>query len=290
MSKKKLLNEGMSAPPQILKQLKAHAAGILAEGIVLTSFAHRGIRGIAREHPIRRFLRDHLPGRFHVGQGSIASSKVMMGRQNDIIVADRDLCFMLLNTLDSQLFAIESVHLICEVRSRHSELHKVARSLRDVRNLNSGDGLRHEDSGSRVGATAKPVHTVVIFEGPKEEGTLIRSLQSANEEGSNEGDRMAIDFVLVLSKHGDNRPDSGYLVGYSRFDAATDVMYPHHYYPKKGEEGVEGPRIVAQGEDSFARWYAGILNHLSGVKVYPPNVLSYLGNSVSYVPWTDCPQ
>ena len=118
-----------STPAQIRIQMHAQAAAILAEGVVLSSFKHRGLSGIEREEPVRRFLRTHLPGRFHVGQGSIASAATILPNQHDIIVADRDLCFMLLNTLNAQLLAIESVHLIVEVRSRLGELDDVAKSL-----------------------------------------------------------------------------------------------------------------------------------------------------------------
>ena len=96
-------------------RISAQAAAILAEGTVLASFQHKGIVGIEREQPIRRFLAAHLPGRFLVGQGSIASADVILKNQHDVIVADRDASFTLLNTVSAQLVPVESVHLIVEV-------------------------------------------------------------------------------------------------------------------------------------------------------------------------------
>jgi hypothetical protein len=283
--------ERFPTPPQIHTQLQAQAAGILAEGVVLTSFVHRGVRGIEREEPIRRFLRTHLPSRFHVGQGSIASAEAMLNRQNDIIVADRDLCFMLLNTVSSQLLAIESVHLIVEVRSRAGELPDVAAGLREVRNLRANEGLRQYGAqGSQRGFTDQPVHTVVIYQGPKQEETLVENLGQANAADTEQGRRLAVDFVFALAKQDDQNPASGYLVGYSRKDLQTGHEYSPHYYPQVRGPGLDGPKVLVRGGESFARWYASILNHLAGVTVYPPIIFAYLGDQVTYVPWTTWPR
>ncbi|MCH7685157.1 MAG: hypothetical protein IH899_00495 [Planctomycetes bacterium] len=270
--------------------MHAQAAAILAEGVVLSSFKHRGLSGIEREEPVRRFLRKHLPGRFHVGQGSIASAKWILPHQHDIIVADRDLCFMLLNTVNAQLLAIESVHLIVEVRSRLGKLDDVAKSLRAVRDLKGKQGLRQIGAmGSEIGLTPPPVHTIIIYRGPRQEATAINHINRVNAADTTSGRRMVIDFILVLAKEGDQTPGSGYLVGYSRKDKATGHEFPHHYYPQVNEEGMEGPKVICTGADSFARWYAAILNHLGGVTVYPPNLYSYIGDQISYVPWTKKP-
>lgn len=279
-----------STPKQLLTQLHAQAAAILAEGVVLSSFKHRGLSGIEREEPVRRFLRTHLPGRFHVGQGAIASAERILPHQHDIVVADRDLCFMLLNTLNAQLFTIESVHLIVEVRSRHGDLDDVARSLAAVRGLNATPGLRQLGNlGSDCGVTAPPVHTVVIYQGPKNSKLLIDQLTKANSRVTAGGGRLTIDFVLVLNTDRQPTASTGYLVGYSRTDTQTKHHFPHHLYPQDGEEGMSGPNVIESGIGSFAAWYAGLLNHLSGVTVYPPNLYSYLGKKLTFLPWTRKP-
>ena len=100
---------------------------------------------------------------------------------------------------------------------------------------------------------------------------------------------MTIDFILVLAKDGDQTPASGYLVGYSRKEKETGFEFAHHFYPQLNEEGMEGPKVVWSGGDSFARWYAALLNHLSGVTVYPPNLYSYIGDQIVYRQWTKKP-
>lgn len=274
-----------STPQQILAQLHAQSAAILAEGNVLASFKHKGLKGIEREEPVRRFLRMHLPGRFHVGQGAVASAQALLEHQHDILVADRDLSFMLLNTVSAQLLAIESLHLIIEVRSHLGELADVAKSLRAVRQLKATEGLLQLGKrGSERGFSAPPVHTIVIYQGPAPE-TAIEHLQHVNAVEANPSQRLAIDFILVLAREGDQTPSRGYLIGYSRKDKATGHEFAHHYYPQVDEELIDGPKVIHSGPESFAYWYAALLNHLSGVTVYPPNLYSYLGSTITFLPW-----
>jgi hypothetical protein len=290
MKKKKAGPKPHSTPEQLLTQLHAHAAGILAEGVVLSSFKHKGLSGIEREEPVRRFVRTHLPGRFQAGQGAIASSERILGQQHDIIIADRDLSFTLLNTLSAQLFAIESVHLIVEVRSRDNELDSVAKSLRAVRSLRANQGLRQLGNlGSDIGTTPPPVHTIVLYQGPKHAETMITKLAGVNSREKTNGSRVVIDFVLVLAAAPDNIPSSGYLIGYSPTDKESGHTFEHHFYPQVGQEGLDGPKVIAAGSDSFARWYGAILHHLSGVTVYPPSLYSYLGERLTVVPWKEKP-
>jgi hypothetical protein len=259
---------------------------ILAEGVALASFKHKGLSGIEREEPVRRFLRFHLPGRFFVGQGSIASSECILEHQHDIIVADRDASFTLLNTLNAQLFAIESCHLIVEVRSRDNEIDSLGASFRAVRNLKSQEGLRQLGSahGSDQGTTAPPVQTVVLYQGPVRPNTLLKKLVAVNATRAKSTNRLAIDYMLVLSSTKDHTPDGGYLIGYSRTDA-NGRKFAHHYYPWHDDQELEGPRVIAEGSESFGQWYAAVLHHLSGVIAYPPILYSYLGNTVTFVPW-----
>jgi hypothetical protein len=100
---------------------------------------------------------------------------------------------------------------------------------------------------------------------------------------------VVIDFVLVLAAAPDNIPSSGYLIGYSRTDKESEHTFEHHFYPQVGQEGLDGPKVIAAGSDSFARWYGAILHHLSDVTVYPPSLYSYLGERLTVVPWKEKP-
>ncbi len=47
-------NARHATPQQIRVQMRAQAAAILAEGVLLSSFKHKGLSGIEREEPVRR--------------------------------------------------------------------------------------------------------------------------------------------------------------------------------------------------------------------------------------------
>ena len=268
-------------------QMTAQAAALLSEGSILASFQHKGVVGIEREEPVRRFLRSHLPGRFHVGQGSIASSKIILDTQHDIVVANRDTCFMLLNTVAAQLTTIESLHMIVEVRTDFGDITDVAKSLLKVRGLEPMEGIYQNGKLSTVDKTPQAVHTLIAYEGPTKE-TSLEKLAKVNALQQTNGGRFPIDYVLVLSQKDKNDPDSGYLIGYGRTDAKGNAFH-HHYYPMLNEFGIDGPRVIEEGADSFAYWYAAILNHLSGVTAYPPNLYAYLGRPQQIVAWDNYP-
>lgn len=51
----------------------------------------------------------------------------------------------------------------------------------------------------------------------------------------------------------------------------------HHYYPQKGEPNLAGPVTICKGPDSFAYWFAVLMNHLIGVLAFPPVFFEYIG-------------
>ena len=56
-----------------------------------------------------------------------------------------------------------------EVRSRLGELDDVAKSLRAIRDLQAMQGLRQLGArGSEIGLTPPPVHTVNVYQGPRQ--------------------------------------------------------------------------------------------------------------------------
>lgn len=269
------------AAAQIRNQFQAQAAALLAQFERLANIRHRQLSGVEREGPVREFLRSHLPGRFLVGTGSIASVHENPGGQHDIVIADAQHSLLLLAATSASLFAIESVHAVVEVRSGPDlELPEMGRSLARLR------ALRPQASVARygplqtpcdVGQTDPPVHTVFAYRGPKDPNILIEHLRATNEEHSQPDARCVIDFILVLSATDSADLESGYVIGYARTDPGGNMTFPHHYYPVRGDRWLQGPCVITKGADSFAFWFASILNHLSGVIAYPPNLYRYLG-------------
>lgn len=269
------------AAMQIREQLQAQAAALLAQFERLANIRHRQLSGVEREGPVREFLQRHLPGRFLVGTGSIASATKNPGGQHDIVITDAQHSLLLLAATSACLFPIESVHAVVEVRSGPDlELPKLGKSLARLRALRPELGLARYSplqTERDVGRTDPAIHTLFGYRGPKNSTDLVRSLRAVNEQCTEGSSRCVIDFVVVLSATRSADLKTGYVVGYSQTHPASGRFFKHHYYPIKGEPGLQGPQVLLRGEDSFAYWYASILNHLGGVIAYPPNLYRYLG-------------
>jgi hypothetical protein len=266
---------------QIRQQFQAQAAALLAQFERLANIRHRQLSGVEREGPVREFLRSHLPGRFFVGTGSIASSHENPGGQHDIVIADAQHSMLLLAATSACLFPIESVHAVVEVRSGPDlDLAELGGSLARLRALRPELGLARYgplQTPLDAGRTDPAVHTVFAYRGLRDPNGLIGHLHAANEAHSQPGGRCVIDFILALSATHSADLESGYVIGYSRTDSASGRNFPHHYYPIRGEQGLDRPRVLMQGVDSFAFWFASMLNHLAGVVAFPPNLYRYLG-------------
>ena len=144
-------------------------------------------------------------------------------------------------------------------------------ALRTVRPTTGVARYLPEPHGLLPGQTGSPVHTLVAYRGPAAE-TAVKSVAAANDLHTPAQQRYALDFILVLTSTGDDL-SSGYVVGYCSSSGST----LHHYYPRRGEQGVVGPQVLHRGADSFSFWYAGLVNHLNGQLAVPPNLFEYLG-------------
>jgi hypothetical protein len=269
-----------AALPALRLQLQAQAVGMLAQFRCLESFRHKGIRGMEREEPVRSFLRAQLPGRFHVGAGAIVSSKDAPDAQHDIIVTDARHGLALLAAGFSGLWPIESVCAVVEVKSGPDlELDTVTSSLAKVRALVPTAGIvRTSPTEMSLGTSPPPVHAMFAYRGPADPEVVVKQLDQHNQGNTPAGQRMALDFIVVLSSRDKNDLETGYFVGYSRTDPNYG-SFPYHYYPVRGEDGLQGPSVLDRGADAFPKWYASVVNHLNGAFTYPPNLFDYLGFS-----------
>lgn len=87
--------------------------------LIAESFrTHPGENGRNKEAILLNFLRTYLPQRYSLGTGFVASSDPLLSNQNDIIIYDSFWSSRLFPELVSQIFPIESVYAVIEVKSR----------------------------------------------------------------------------------------------------------------------------------------------------------------------------
>lgn len=107
---------------------------------------HQGNKGAFRESALREFLSDNrLPARFGLGTGEVVSSFGGVSRQSDIVVYDRLNSIPLLYNESVQVFPIESVYGVIEIKSRLSkeELIKSLDNIKSIKDLVIGGGAAY---------------------------------------------------------------------------------------------------------------------------------------------------
>jgi hypothetical protein len=79
--------------------------------------SHAGERGAQREETLKQFLEVYLPKKCGIGSGQIMNSRDSVSRQCDIVIYNALECPLLLTGKGYQLFPIESVLAVIEVKS-----------------------------------------------------------------------------------------------------------------------------------------------------------------------------
>jgi len=78
---------------------------------------HAGERGTQREETLKKFLEAYLPKKYGVGTGQVINNKDEVSKQCDIVIYDALNCPLLLIKPNYQLFPIEAVRAVIEVKS-----------------------------------------------------------------------------------------------------------------------------------------------------------------------------
>jgi len=87
---------------------------------------HSGVKGDFREDTLKDFLLDgRLPEKYGIGSGVIISPTGEVSKQSDLIIYDKQNCPLLLQSDSNQVFPIESVYCVIEVKSKLSKTELV---------------------------------------------------------------------------------------------------------------------------------------------------------------------
>ena len=267
---------------------------------------HSGARGENREELLRDHLGSRLPRRFQVGTGLIVDSSGHSSGQHDVVIADALYTPMILPLAPNGVYPIESIHSAIEVRSRvvknlAEELCEIADRFVKLLRLDYGDGgiarytpggqwelaggLRIAHPGMYAGQTDRPWRIAFYWIAPKEEPEAVaREFHRVNEEKAVEN-VFPIEAALFLAADRAGRqaealpdPHGGFLVGYTELE--SDI-----YWQYRGERSRPIKPVVlwpaaqpgARGEDTFAYWFANLLNFLNGQLAVPGVPMRYYG-------------
>jgi Domain of unknown function (DUF6602) len=295
------------SPAQRLRaQTLAEIFALLGRWVGSEALQHHGARGANREELLRDHLASRLPRRFQVGTGLIVDSAGQSSGQHDVVIADALYTPMILPLAPNGAYPIESIHCVVEVRSRvvkglEEELTEIADRFTKLLQLDYGDGgiARYTpagqwelEGGSTIkhpgmfdGRTDDPWRIAFYWIAPREDPEAVARLFHRVNEEKAVGDVYPIEAVLFLA--GDRaagRPDAlpdprgGFLAGYTEPEAGLYWQYraerrrpivPRVLWPRADPD--------ARGEDTFAFWFANLLNFLNGQLAVPGVPMRYYG-------------
>lgn len=105
---------------------------------------HNGNKGDYREGQLYKFLSEKLPKKYGIGSGEIISSCKQVSKQSDIVIYNQIDSVPLFTSSTVQVFPIESVYGIIEVKSELSKekLLEGLNNIKSVKNLNMATNYR----------------------------------------------------------------------------------------------------------------------------------------------------
>lgn len=121
----------------LIGTFRGHSRKLKAESETLDTVHHAGNRGSERESVLERFLTDVLPYQFGIGTGEIRATNGAWSKQEDLVIYDRLACPRLFVGAKSQVYPVESVAAIIEVKSKlgSAEIRDAAVNIAKARSL-----------------------------------------------------------------------------------------------------------------------------------------------------------
>jgi hypothetical protein len=155
--------------------------------LVQAQIKHAGERGKQRENALASLLIKYLPKKYAVGSGHVMDVTGNISHQCDLVIYDAFNCPLLLVEDDYQLFPVESVLGVVEVKSvlNSRALVESVANIQSVRRLERQEPVAGFVFGYRSGFTKEPRIVAVA-----------RALQKAN---GNVPARERLDLLCVLS-------------------------------------------------------------------------------------------
>jgi len=224
---------------------------------------HSYEKGMRREGALRDFLVHHLPARYGVARGEIASSKGQMSRQVDVVVYDAVCAPLLQESEASALFASESVYAAIEVKARlgRSEILEGVENIRSVKRLDRSAIVPVLHGQPMPMPGNPPVYGAIFaFEGPDPREHALPQLGELRLETPIEE---WVDCVAIL--------DVGLIYHFRKVEReGRPIEWEPTSWNEKAKLG-----FYATGEDTLFVFFLYLLFHLNLFELCPPDLMAY---------------
>lgn len=150
---------------EVKRIFRGVSAKLISDFNVSSMYEHQGNKGSFREGALRDFLAsDRMPSKYGLGTGEIVSSHGEVSKQSDLIIFDRLNGIPLLYSDTVQVFPVESVYGVVEVKSKLSkeELLKALDNIKSVKMLGD-DAVVQYSNGPIAYARKAPRPFGIVF-------------------------------------------------------------------------------------------------------------------------------
>ena len=116
---------------------------------ITSILSHKGIKGLAREDLLKKYLRDLIPQKYAIASGIICDSNENQSRQQDFIIYDSFTCPTFYQFDSTAILPVESVYATIEIKSSLN-----SKTLKEcVENINSVRKLQRTDNNQSIKIT-----------------------------------------------------------------------------------------------------------------------------------------
>ncbi|MGC1375946.1 MAG: DUF6602 domain-containing protein [Anaerolineales bacterium] len=134
----------------LIETFRHHSQVLSAKSSALEVIHHDGDRGAEREDLLSELLTPLLPEKIGIGRGEIMATNGNWSKQEDLILYDKLNCPRLFVGSRSQIFPIESVATIIEVKTSlgTKEIQDATKNISEAKMLSKSGMSTHISSGS----------------------------------------------------------------------------------------------------------------------------------------------
>lgn len=219
---------------------------------VTSRINHNGEKGTARENVLQNYLRNYIPDKYNFSKGTIIDCNDNQSRQVDIIIHDKYTTPCLIDMDSTKVIPVESVYAVIEVKSTltKEELRK------SIENINSVKQLK---KNTIVGVSYPTAGLVFAYDSDASLDSIYKNVVelSAGIEPENRVSCVCVlnkGIIILADKHGLNKVS---------LLPNVETVYA----------------MMKNEEDSLLLFYLILIQLLTQIQVYPPDMVKYAQSS-----------
>lgn len=219
---------------------------------ITSQINHNGEKGNAREDVLQSYLRGYIPDKYTFSKGTIIDCTDSQSKQVDIIIHDKYITPCLVGMDSTKVIPIECVYAVIEVKSvlTKEELRKSIKNIYSVKKLqkNTVTGVSYPTAG-----------LIFAYDSDSSFNTIYKNLVELSQEFEPENRVSCVcvlnkGIIIPINKHGLNKVS---------LLPSLDTVYA----------------LMNNEEDSLLLFYLILMQLLTQIQVFPPNMVTYAQSS-----------